>query len=202
MKIKKILNNNVAISHNELNREIIVIGKGLAFQKKEGTPLNPDKIDKTFVLDNKGVSNKIAELLKDIPEIYLDLSHRIISAAKKEIPYQLDEYLYVALIDHLSFAVERHKQGLELKNALLWEIRKYYKQEFQVSLEALGMINEELDTDLPEDEAASIALHFVNSQISGEDMFKTIQMTEMVNDILNIIKYYFQMDLGKESISY
>lgn len=202
MKIKKILNNNVAITHNELNQEIIVMGLGLAFQKKEGSKIDPRKIEKTFILENKGVSNKIAELLKDIPGIYLELAHQIIELARTSLPYQLDDYLYVALIDHLSFAVERHNQGYDLKNALKWEIRKYYKQEFQIALEALDLINQELNIELPEDEAASIALHFVNSQLSGENMAKTVQVTEMVNDILNIVKYYFQMELDEDSINY
>ena len=36
MEIKKILNNNVVVSNNELNQEIVVMGRGLAFQKKVG----------------------------------------------------------------------------------------------------------------------------------------------------------------------
>ncbi|MFD1068055.1 BglG family transcription antiterminator LicT [Oceanobacillus locisalsi] len=202
MKIKKILNNNVAISHNERNQEIIVMGRGLAFQKKEGSSIDPAKIEKTFILESKGISNKIAELLQDIPEVYLDLAYRVIALANEKLPYKLDDYLYVALIDHLSFAVERYERGVDLKNALFWEVRKYYKQEFQISQEALDIINQTLDIDLPEDEAASIALHFVNSQISGENMAETIQVTEMVNDILNIVKYYYQMDLDESSINY
>src|SRR5699024_10814125 len=202
MKIDKILNNNVAISHNEMNQEIVVMGKGLVFQKKEGCSIDPSKIEKTFILENKGISSQIAELLKGIPEIYLELSYNIIALAKDKLPHKLDDYLYVALFDHLSFAVERHGKGLDLKNPLLWEIRKYYREEFNIALEALEMINETLDIELPEDEAASIALHLVNSQLSGESMAETVKMTNMVNDILNIVKYYFQMDLDEDSINY
>ncbi|WP_440896498.1 BglG family transcription antiterminator LicT [Amphibacillus sp. Q70] len=202
MKIKKILNNNVAISDNELNQEIVVMGKGLVFQKKIGSSIDPTKIEKTFVLESKGISTKIAELLEDIPEIYLELTFKVITLAKDKLPYKLNDYLYVALLDHLNFAVERHRRGLDLKNPLLWEIRKYYKQEFLISLEALELINKKLEMTLPEDEAASIALHLVNSQLSGENVATTIQVTEMVNDILNIVKYYFQMEFDEESINY
>lgn len=38
------------------------MGLGLAFQKKEGASIDPSKIEKTFILENKGISNKIAEL--------------------------------------------------------------------------------------------------------------------------------------------
>ncbi|MDY0409323.1 CAT RNA binding domain-containing protein [Paracerasibacillus soli] len=44
MEIRKILNNNVAISHNELNQEIVVMGKGLAFQKKVGEAIDPARL--------------------------------------------------------------------------------------------------------------------------------------------------------------
>ncbi|EOT31558.1 hypothetical protein OMS_02071 [Enterococcus durans ATCC 6056] len=36
MRIEKILNNNVVITRNELNQEMIVMGKGLAYKKKTG----------------------------------------------------------------------------------------------------------------------------------------------------------------------
>src|SRR5699024_12357216 len=95
MKIKKILNNNVAITHNEFNQEIVVMGLGLAFQKKEGSKIDPKKIEKTFILENKGVSNKIAELLKDITELYLELAHQIIVLAKSNLEYIIYDLLIV-----------------------------------------------------------------------------------------------------------
>lgn len=202
MEIKKVLNNNVAISRNDAGQEIVVMGKGLAFQKKAGDEIDAAKIDKIFTLESKGISNKIAELLQDIPELYLELAYKIIHLANQELDYKLDDYLVVALIDHLNFAAERHKRGMDLKNALLWEIRKYYKQEFQVSLRALEIINDELKINLPEDEAASIALHLVNSQLTGENMATAVQVTEMVNDILTIVKYFYKMDLDEDSINY
>ena len=40
MKISKVLNNNTAVVIDENNREKVVIGKGIAFQKKVGDPIN------------------------------------------------------------------------------------------------------------------------------------------------------------------
>lgn len=34
MRIEKILNNNVVVTRDKLNREMIVMGKGLAFKKR------------------------------------------------------------------------------------------------------------------------------------------------------------------------
>ncbi|HLU21390.1 MAG TPA: PRD domain-containing protein [Bacillaceae bacterium] len=202
MRIEKVLNNNVVMTTNKDNQEMVVMGKGLAFQKKVGQAIDDTKIEKTFVLKKQGVSDKLALLLKDTSELYLNISSRILDFAQSQLSYKLDEYLYVALTDHISFAISRYNQGIELKNPLLWEIRKYYKPEFQVALKALEIIENETGIALGEDEAASIALHLVNSQLSGENMEVAVQTTEMVNSILNIVKYHFKMDLDENSVNY
>ncbi|GIO17429.1 transcription antiterminator BglG [Oceanobacillus oncorhynchi subsp. incaldanensis] len=202
LKITKVLNNNVVMSKDESNQEIVVMGKGLAFQKKTGDAIESSKVEKTFVLENSNVAKKLAELMKETSEIYLDLSYKILELAKSQLTYKLDNYLYVALTDHLSFAITRHKNGIDLKNPLLWEIRRYYKQEFQIALKALDMVEEDTGVRLVEDEAASIALHLVNSQLSGENMDTAIKVTELVNNILNIVRYYFKIELDEDSINY
>lgn len=202
MKIKKVFNNNVALSINEANQEVVVMGRGLAFQKKPGESIDPTKIEKTFTLEREDITAKLAELLKDTPEEYLQLAHKILELAKSRLPYELDDYLYIALTDHLSFAISRHDQGIDLKNPLSWEIRKYYKKEYQIALQALNTIEEETGVQLPEDEAASIAMHLVNSQLTGENMAATVQVTNIVNSIMNIVKLHFQMQLDENSINY
>lgn len=201
MDIKKVLNNNVVLTEND-NQELVVMGKGLAFQKKVGDLVDSSKIEKTFVLESDDVSDKLAELLSDVSEKYLQLSDKIISYAKSRLSTKLDDFLYVALTDHLSFAITRHKQGMQLKNPLLWEIRKFYKQEYEVARHALDIIEEDTGYRLENDEAGSIALHLLNSQISGEGLESMVLATEMVNDILNIVKYHFGMELDEGSINY
>lgn len=202
MEIKKILNNNVVIIEKEKNQEMVVMGRGLAFQKKVGQSIDESKIEKTFVLQSKGTSEKLNQLLKHTSEKYLDISTEILQFAQAKLPYQLDEYLYVALTDHISFAISRVKQGINLKNNLLYEIRKYYKNEFNIATKALDIIEKHTGIYLGEDEAGSIALHLVNSQISGENMQVAVQVTDMVNSILNIVKYHYQMELDETSINY
>ncbi|WP_099360777.1 BglG family transcription antiterminator LicT [Fredinandcohnia onubensis] len=202
MKIEKVLNNNVVMCRNELDQEIVVMGKGLAFQRKSGDTINASKIEKTFILQKHGITEKLAKLLEDTSELYLSISSKILEYAKTQLPNKLDDYLYVALTDHLSFAISRHNQGIQLKNALLWEIRKYYRPEFQIALKALDIIEKETGIKLDEDEAASIALHLVNGQLSGDNMGAAVQIAQMVNDILNIVKDHFDMELDETSLNY
>ena len=56
-----------------------------------------------------------------------------------------------------------------LRNELSWEMKKFYNAEFQVGLKALDIVKQELDVELPEDEAGFIAMHLVNAQMGASD---------------------------------
>lgn len=48
MIIKKILNNNVVIAEGKSGKESVVMGRGLAFQKKLGDEVEVSKIEKNI----------------------------------------------------------------------------------------------------------------------------------------------------------
>ena len=78
---------------------------------------------------------------------------------------QLRDTIYITLTDHISTAIVRCKEGLILKNALLWDIKQFYPDEFAMGIKAVGIIKEELGIEFLEDEAAFLALHIVNAQL-------------------------------------
>lgn len=202
MKIKKVYNNNVLLAENSRHQELVVMGRGLAFQKRAGEEVDHTKVEKTFVLEKKDWSQKLQQLLDEIPVQYFEMANEIIQYAEMVLNARLSQYLYLTLTDHINYAVSRYKQGIDLHNALIWEIKKFYKKEFSIGLKALEIINHRVGEQLPEDEAGFIALHFVNAQIDGQGMRQTMQMTQMVNDILNIVKYYYKVDLDENSLNY
>ena len=60
MQIKRIYNNNVVMVKSDGNEEeMIVIGRGLAFQKKAGDKLDNEKVEKIFTLKDKNVLNRL-----------------------------------------------------------------------------------------------------------------------------------------------
>ena len=85
---------------------------------------------------------------------------------------------------------------------MLWEIKKFYNHEFLVGKEALSIIKNKLGVELPEDEAGFIALHLVNALMDDISMEKTTNMTKMIEKIVNIIKYHFNLELDEYSIHY
>ncbi|MBT2758483.1 PRD domain-containing protein [Mesobacillus foraminis] len=201
MKIHKVINNNVISVINEHNKELVIMGRGIAFKKKPGDPVDENSIEKIFTLENKDLSERFKTLLYEIPVEYMEISDEIISYAKKALGRKLNESIYVSLTDHIHFAVERHQKGLDIKNALLWEIKRLYKEEYEVGIKALQRIKEKLNISLPEDEAGFIALHIVNAELNDE-MTNIVNITKVMQEILNIVKYHFKIDFDEESLNY
>lgn len=201
MKIAKILNNNVVITLNDHQEETVVMGRGIGFQKKAGESVDESLIEKVFTLNSGEMSERYKELLAEIPLACVTTADKIIILARERLPGKLHNIVYITLTDHIHFALQRHAQGLDIKNALLWEIKKLYPNEFAIGLEALTIIAQRLETTLPEDEAGFIALHLVNAQLNDE-MHNTLHITRVMQEILNIVKYHFRFDYNEESLSY
>jgi beta-glucoside operon transcriptional antiterminator len=201
LKIHKVINNNVVSVINNQNQELVVMGRGLAFKKKSGDPIDEKLIEKVFKLDNKDLNEKFKSLINEIPLEYMEVADQIIKFAEKVLGKKLNESIYVSLTDHIHFAIQRHQKGMDIKNALLWDIKRLYKEEFIIGTEALKLIKEKVDIDLPEDEAGFIALHVVNAELNDE-MPTILNITKFIQEILTIVKYHFKIEFDEESLNY
>lgn len=201
MLINKVLNNNVVTIIDNNNQESVVMGRGLAFQKKKGDEIDENKIEKIFILKDKSINKKLIDLIKDIPVENLEIVEEIIKYAENKLDTKLNENIYLTLTDHIEFAISRFKNSLEIKNALLWDIKRLHKEEFSIGLKALQIIKDRLDVELPEDEAASIALHILNAELN-QDMPDVVNMINLIDEILKIVKYHFNIDFDEDSINY
>ena len=201
MKISRVINNNVICVINEANEELVLMGKGIAFQKKKGDEIDESKIEKEFSMRNKNISSNLATMLSEIPTEHINLSNAIIEKAKKTLNKELNDNIYFTLTDHINFAIKRFNEGYAFNNALLWEIKKFYPKEFNIGQDALIMIWEELGIELPEDEAGFIALHIVNAQLNS-NMNNTMEITKLIQSVLKLVKYYYHIDLDESSVYY
>ncbi|WP_160688467.1 PRD domain-containing protein [Clostridium sp. C2-6-12] len=201
MIISKIFNNNAVLIKDENAGEKIVMGCGLAYKKKCGEELDESKIDKTFILSNPDVSNKFQELMTYIPSEYIELGEDIIRYTEKTLGKNLNDTIYISLIDHIYAAIKRFKDGISVKNAILWDIKRFYKDEFNIGLNVLNMIEERFLVRLPDDEAGFIAIHIVEALLNEnvEDMYN---ITEVMSEISNIVKYNFHIAFNEDSIYY
>lgn len=199
MRILKKVNNNIGLALNKKNENIFVVGKGLGFRK---TPYDIDEndpiIEKIFVAPK---NFQLYDMLDNIPSEIICLGESIIEAGKCILNKPVNDSMLLPLCDHLTYAIERSRNQVMIKNPLKWEIKRMYPKEMKVGLKALDMIKEEFNVDLPDVEATFIALHFVNGQLNDCDISDTVRVTEIASDILSIVKHHYHLDLDEESLN-
>ena len=177
------------------------MGCGIGFGSRPGAKIPEDKIEKIFRIESGSVADQFKELLAGVPLEHAKISSDIISYAKGALKLKLNQSIYVTLTDHINFAIERVSQGIEPQNALLWEIKRFYPQEFQLGIYALELIQDRLDILLPEDEAGFIALHFVNAEY-GTDIRDAVKFPDQMQAIVDIVERDLGILLDESSLHY
>lgn len=199
--IEKVINNNIISAYEKSGAEVIVMGRGIGFKKKQGEVVPADQISKIFRIKSRTLTEQFKELLANMPLERVRISDEIISHAKDHLKLKLNQSIYVTLTDHINFAIERVSQGIEPQNALLWEIKRFYPQEFQLEIYALELIHDRLGILLPEDEAGFIALHFVNAEY-GTDIRDAVKFPDQMQAIVDIVERDLGILLDESSLHY
>ncbi|MCI8883174.1 MAG: PRD domain-containing protein [Lachnospiraceae bacterium] len=202
MRVNKILNNNLVLSKNEDNEEIIVKGLGIGYHAKRGDKIDESLIEKIFYPKNHQNSIQMQQYLLSIPEEYFDFVQKFVDHVKEEAPnLRLNNSIYLSLSDHILGTVERFRNGISLKNVLLLDIQQLYKKEYEYGMKMVDEINRTFQTKLPVDEAGFIALHFVNAE-EGQHNTDNYKIAMIVNQVQEIVKNYFSDITFNESSLY
>ncbi|MGL5312692.1 MAG: BglG family transcription antiterminator LicT [Peptostreptococcaceae bacterium] len=201
MKITKVINNNFVCACSTDKKEIVVMGKGIGFNAKEGSIVDKNKVDKIFKIDSQSTIDKLKTLLEKLPMEHVKVSNEIINYSKRVLGKRLNQNIYITLTDHINFAIHRYQNGMQFSNPLLWEIKTFYRSEFLIGEYAVELIDQKLGIQMGEDEAASIALHIVNAEYNT-NMKDAYKITTLVGDILAIVTDFYQIELDQESLHY
>lgn len=199
MIINKVINNNVVSIFGD-GVEKIAMGRGLGFQKKVGDEIDQSLIEKIFIMHDEDQSHKFKELIIDVPIEHMLLGDQIISYAKQTLGKKLSDLLYISLIDHIYTSILRAKEGIFLKNALIWDIKRFYPDEYNIGQKGIELIKEKFDIELPDDEAGFIALHIVNATEEGGSIEDVVEISTIMHEITNIVKYEFKKDFDENSV--
>lgn len=201
MKIYKVLNNNVVIILDKRNKEKIVCGKGIAFKKGSGDEIDETTVNKIFVLESE-VDNHFKEIVSDIPIEYLEVANQIVLYAERELHKKMPSNLFISLSDHIYSSIKAFSEGITTSNILLLDIKQFYEHEYEIGLQALDIIEHDLQVRLPDDEAGCIALHIINVETNDKSIEHIQQIMEITQEISNIVKYFFLLDHNLDSVYY
>lgn len=201
MKIIKVINNNNICVLDDDGKEQIVAGKGIGFGKKYGDIVDPSQIQKTYLITDSELQKKMISMLKEIPTEYMVLTNDMVEYIKKKYPSKLNESLLVTLSDHIAFAIERKKKGIEFTNPLIDSIRECYPVELGLGEYCVEQIREKLGIKMLQDEAGFIAMHIINAGLDTK-MSDVYDITKMINGCIEIAEYYYQEKLNRDAVSF
>lgn len=201
MKVSQILNNNVAVVKRGKN-EVIVYSRGISFKKKVGQTITENEIEKTYVLDSNDMLEHFSYLLANTDESDIIMLNDIIEYGEKLLNEKAGDYLSLTLLDHINFALKRAAKGQFIRSPLTWEVKKFYPKHFEIGIYALDQMKKKYGIEFPEDEAVSIALHFVNLQEGKSNLNETIKSMEILRDIISIIQYHYGLKIDESSLNY
>lgn len=202
LRIKKVLNSSVVLATNERDQEFVLLGKGLGYGKHPGTVVTEHDFNQVFVAtQNPNVEQLLTTIASSSPHL-LEITQKIVTQAQQRITAKLSETLYVALLDHLKFALERAEKGIVITNRVYWEIKTYYASEFELGQLAVKLVNEQMGTEFSEQEAANIAAHIINAENGTDERKDALKAGQLIGRIINIIKYQAGGKLDEQGMNY
>ncbi|WP_405374008.1 MULTISPECIES: PRD domain-containing protein [unclassified Microbacterium] len=161
--VHKVLNNNVVISIDDQGQERVLMGRGLGFQLKPTDTIDPDKVEKTFILHGGEDGDRERQLLTDVPYPIIEAVTRAVDQAERSLGHHLDRRFTMAVIDHVQFVLERLDRGVRIPTANMPELRVLHAREFAAAVAMATSISTALERELPPEEAVFLTMHLLNA---------------------------------------
>lgn len=199
--VEKVLNNNVIIAEHPNYKEVVLIGKGIGFNKKKGSKVSFDKADKTFLLKDKNEQEQYVNLLSHIDKELMDFLNEIIVYIEEGMGQALNEHIHVALTDHLSFAINRVNKRIQFSNPFLLEIESLYPREYQVAREVVTKVEQKAGVRFPEGEVGFIALH-IHSAVTDKSISDINHHHKLITKLVGVIEENLKIKLNKGDVNY
>lgn len=201
--VSKVLNNNVIlVTDKKTNQELILVGKGIGFGKRDGkivTLLERD-IEKSFIAYDEKTKTEYFQLISQMDSNVMGVSEEIIAMAEKNLG-QLNSHIHIALTDHIGFALDRIKMGMDMNNPFIYEIRALYPEEFKAGLMAAEIIKDRLNVEISESEIGFITLHF-HSARQNKKVNETLKDTRLLKGIINLIEAELAVIIDNRDLIY
>lgn len=200
MRFLKPFNNSAALVENDQGQEEVVLGKGIGFGLKKGDSIDESKIERRF----KAEENQ--DELKQISEFdasTIDLTNKVIEMVEPLLNVKFNDFQYLALADHIDFALTRIKDCIDMNAAnARWEVRNLFPKEYEVSEKVISLINQEAQVELPASENVFMTYHLVNAASDSGQVQETVEITDMIAGIISIIQYQYGITIDTESFNY
>lgn len=206
MKVVKRINNNVILATDN-DSEVLLMGKGLGFQKYPNDNVEISQIERIFYPESSLSIEQMTSLLTIATEKEIGIIQAIIDMFRAEVIDEFNPNLLFTLSDHVLFSIQRLKNQVVIPmvpKSFEWEIKMTNPKEYELARKAVKMIRKELNPQFPEKEVAFIALHFVNAKITIKDSDNQAfsEFAILLQGILEIVEREFDVNNDTNSVFY
>lgn len=180
----------------------MLIGKGIGFGLKAQSRIyNTEKVEKIFYLIDPENKYKFDLMTKEISGDIIGAVEESIVLMEDILHKPLNESIHVTLLDHISFALNRIKNNITIKNIFVHEIKFLYTEEYLIAERVVNHINSRLDIKLPNDEAGFIAMH-IHAAANDGNLRETVMANEILEDMISFIEDRMDKKLDRNSLPY
>lgn len=201
MKTLRVLNNNVVLARDDKGQEVIVTGRGIGFNSRQGAVIDPSLIVRVFVPADGRDPDHVAETLALIDEEVLRAVVIALGEAGIEGRESTRPTLAIAVADHVAGALDRAARGIVIEYPLRAETQTLYATEYAQAERLLAAINERVDPKLEPSEATALALHLVNAGFASGDLSFTYTMTGVIQQMLAVVGERYGLDVSQQSMN-
>ena len=200
-RILRVFNNNVVLARDQQGREVVLTGRALGFQTRPGQRVDESKVVRTFVPEDGRNPDNVAAMLASIAPEHLQIADEVLAPVWAERGQEPSSATVLAVADHISFAIKRARQAIEVDYPLRAEIAHLYPRELAWGERIVTALNQRLDVQLPPEEAVPLALHLVNAAFNTGNLSRTYQMTGVFSQIFDVIEQAYDQRLDRDSLN-
>lgn len=200
-RIAKVLNHNSVIGiDGKKKQEVLIMGKGIAFGKKEGQDLELKTDTQIYSLKELTERGQAGEIVKEVSPISLELASAVLDEAEKAFG-KIERSILFPMADHLDFAIRRMKNGEQISNPLTEDIRVMFYKEYKVAACIRELLQEKLQLTIDDHEIGYIALH-VHSAIVDENVSQAMEVARAVRESISLVEKISGHSIDVMSLSY
>ena len=198
LRIIKILNNS-ALLVNDTKQSFILLGKGIAFNRKADDILPIGfEYEQRFGLMRS--SKSFEQLISQHKPEIIDLVIKTVEEFMFD-ENQITAEALVAFCDHIATMYDRVVKHEAIENPFLMETKTLYPESFKSASLLINQVNQKYRVEIPEAEIGFIALHL--QKISTMDKGINVNvMNNIIFTVTNLLSEKYNYILDKESVKF
>lgn len=205
LKVERVFNNNVVLGTITApppgpTQTVVALAKGIGFGARRGSAVEAAGAQ-LFIAQPQGLSAQLTNLLNDVPFPQVEVASRIMELAQRELGLTPSAALMLPILDHLAFAVQRVKQGVEVDFPLAWEVAQLYPRETAFGKAAVQLAQSHLGIVFQAGEWSAFALHAINQTLSCGDISRTLAMTRIISATFDALEKTWARPINREGVA-